>query len=91
MTSGRRETALAWWRVALAVAVHPRLWSTAVAQIVRLASPGWWRRAPFLPVPDREYLRFRMATAYGDPGHPPEAADVISYLHWCRAWPRLVG
>ncbi len=91
MSAGRRATALAWWRVALAVAARPWLWSTAVAQIVRLAVPGWWRRAPFLPVPDREYLRFRMSTAYGDPGRLPVAEDVISYLHWCRAWPRLVG
>ena len=32
--------------------------------------PGWWRRAPFTPRPDRAYLRFRTETAYG-PGARP--------------------
>ena len=26
----------------------------------------WWRKAPFLPLPDRSYLAWRMYTAYGD-------------------------
>ena len=89
MSHGRREVATAWWRAVLAVAIRPSLWTTAVVQLIRLAVPGWWRRPPFLPVPDRDYLRFRMATAYGDPSSPPEAADVVTYLHWCRAWPRV--
>lgn len=76
-------------RAAAAVAVRPQLWATAVVQVFRLATPGWWHRWPPLPLPDREYLRFRMVTAYGDPDRPPEAADVVTYLHWCRAWPRL--
>ena len=76
-------------RLALAVAAHPELWLTAIRQAVVLSPNRWWCRAPFLPVPDAEYLRFRLLTAYGDPGHPPESADVIAYLHWCRAWPRL--
>jgi hypothetical protein len=50
----------------------------------RLAAPGWWRRAPHLPVPDERYLAFRMETAYGDPAHPPRADDLVEYLEWCR-------
>jgi len=72
-----------------ALAVHPELWATAVRQITVLAVAGWWRRAPFLPIPDRAYLRFRMQTAYGDPDRGPDPHDVITYLHWCRAWPKL--
>jgi hypothetical protein len=30
-----------------------------------------------------------MQTAYGDPTHEPEPADIVTYLHWCRAWPTL--
>jgi hypothetical protein len=26
-----------------------------------------------------------MVTAYGDPDARPEAADVVSYLEWCRS------
>ena len=73
------------WPVLRAVVVRPHLWTTAVAQAARLARPGWWRRWPPLPVPDRAYLGFRARTAYGDPDHPPEAADVVAWLGWCRS------
>lgn len=67
---------------------HPELWTTALRQLRVLARPGWWRRAPFLPVPDREYLRFRLLTAYGGDGTAtPDPADLIAYLSWCRAYP----
>jgi hypothetical protein len=78
-----------WWSTAIgALLRRPRLWATAVQQLGRLAVPGWWRRPPFLPVPDAAYLRFRMITAYGDPLHEPEPGDLVTYLEWCRAWPR---
>ena len=69
-----------------AVLRRPRLWGTAVHQVRVLAAPGWWRRPPFLPLPDADYMRFRLVTQYGDPAHAPEPADVIAYLHWCRAY-----
>jgi hypothetical protein len=73
-----------WWlRAAAAVLVRPGLWPTAVGQAVRLARPGWWKRAPFLPVPDGEYVRFRLQTAYGSHG-TPAAGDLVAYLNWCR-------
>ncbi|MCX7620643.1 MAG: hypothetical protein N2037_07355 [Acidimicrobiales bacterium] len=70
-----------------AVLVRPGLWWIALVMLVRLARPGWWRQPPFLPLPDRAYLRFRLQTMYGDPDHEPEPADLITYLKWCRAWP----
>jgi hypothetical protein len=60
------------------------LWGVAVAQLFTLAPPGWWRRWPPLPAPDREYMAFRMRTQYGDADHRPEADDVVAYLKWCR-------
>jgi hypothetical protein len=67
---------------------HPSLWPTALRQAGRLALPGWWRRAPFLPLPAPEYLRFRMETAYGGAGDQlPESDDLVTYLRWCRNWP----
>ena len=76
-----------WWaRAALAVAARPALWPAAAVQVLRLARPGWWRRWPPLPVPDPEWLRFRLQTAYGDPRRPPEPQDVVLYLKWCRGW-----
>jgi hypothetical protein len=72
-----------------AVLSHPSLWWTGVRQARRLARPGWWRHPPFLPLPTREYLRFRMETAYGGAGDQPlQADDLVTYLRWCRAFPR---
>jgi hypothetical protein len=73
-------------RGALALLVHPGLWSTGLRQVRVLARPGWWRRSPFLPLPDADYLRFRMETAYGGAGDEPlRPQDLLAYLRWCRA------
>jgi len=72
------------WRLAAAVAVRPRLWSTAVIEARRMVPRRWWTRAPFLPVPDRALLAFRAETQYGDPDHRLEAGDIIVWLEWCR-------
>jgi hypothetical protein len=66
-----------------AVLARPRLWPTAVHQLSRMIAPGWWRRPPFLPLPDAEYVRFRLETAYGKASFG-SAADVVAYLEWCR-------
>jgi hypothetical protein len=72
-------------RLGWVVGRRPALWPTAVRQIGVLAAPGWWRRAPFLPLPSPEYLRFRLQTAYGGDGDRPiEPDDLVSYLRWCR-------
>ena len=79
-----------WFKATTAVVVRPWLWWTAIVQLVRLAPRGWWRTSPFLPVPKRDYLEFRLVTQYG--GDVPtlrgriETADVLNYLRWCRAW-----
>jgi hypothetical protein len=65
---------------ALAVARRPSLWGAALT----LVPPRWWRRTPFLPVPDRGYLAFRMETQYGQADAKPDPADVVAYLEWCR-------
>ena len=77
-----------WWlRAVAAVLRRPGLWPTALAQLFRLARPGWWRRPPFLPLPDRDYVRFRLQTAYGPHGRPA-AGDLVAYLNWCREFNR---
>ena len=48
----------------------------------RFRRRGWFVRFPFLPVPDREYLRWRMHTAYGSDSAVPPAEDVIRYARW---------
>lgn len=67
---------------------RPGLWPTAIRQARRTATPGWWKRRPFLPVPSGAYLEFRLVTQYGEAAHRPESDDVVKYLQWCREWDR---
>mgnify|MGYP003353646025 CR=1 FL=1 len=41
------------------------------------------RALGFLPLPDPEYLAFRLETQYGSDA-APETHDVVSFLRWCR-------
>jgi len=76
-------------RPGLAVAVRPSLRGVALRQAGRLARPRWWLRPPFLPVPDREHLAFRLETQYGDAGARTSGADLVAFLRWCRVLDRL--
>lgn len=60
-----------WAAVAAAVARRPRLWPEAVRQVWRLVRPG-----------GRQWVRFRMVTAYGVPDAVPDPADVVAWLRW---------
>ena len=80
--------ATTWWlRAVLPVVRRPDLWPTAARQALRLARPRWWRTPPFLPLPDRDYVRFRLQTAYGSEGSPARD-DLVAYLTWCRQFGR---
>lgn len=45
---------------------------------------NWWRRAPFLPLPDQEYLEWRLHTAYGDEVVTPPVEDILRFARWRR-------
>lgn len=75
-------------RISYAVARRPSLWIVALRQGARLIPARWWARPPFLPVPTRDYLRFRRLTQYGDPDRHAEPDDVLNYLRWCSQWDR---
>ncbi len=71
---------------------RPDLWATAVRAGLSMAPTGWWHRPPFLPLPDRRWLRFRLETAYGGDGRfgpdsPFDVEDLITWLEWRKAWP----
>jgi hypothetical protein len=44
----------------------------------------WWASAPYLPLPDRTYLRWRMYTAYGNEDAVPPVEDVVRFARWRR-------
>ena len=50
------------------------------ARALRFRVRRWWSRFPFLPVPSRDYVRWRMYTAYGDHDAVPPVDDVIRYV-----------
>ena len=45
-------------------------------------SNGWYRRPPFLPIPSKAYMRWRMETAYGDPDAVPPNTELERYIRW---------
>ena len=53
----------------------------------RFRRRGWLTRFPFLPLPDAEYVRWRMHTAYGGHDTIPPADDVIRYARWATRGP----
>ena len=59
---------------------------TLAADLLRVAwrfrARGWYRRFPFLPLPSRTYVRWRMHTAYGDYDSIPPVDYVIKYARW---------
>lgn len=71
-------------RLGARAAVNPRLALDLLATAWAFRRRGWWRRVPFLPLPDGNYLRWRMYTAYGDEGAVPPVGDVIGFARWRR-------
>lgn len=84
------EVGRALREVVPAVARRPDLWPAAARQAWRLVPRRWWATRPFLPLPDRAWLRFRLETQYGGDGTGPvDPADVVAFLEWCRVQDRL--
>lgn len=74
--------------IAARAVTRPRLLGALVRAAWRFRARGWWRRPPFLPLPPREYVEWRMHTAYGDRGREPSVAELFRYLRWAN---RLYG
>jgi hypothetical protein len=64
--------------------VNPRLALDLSRAAWAFRRRNWWAGAPFLPLPDPEYLRWRMYTAYADEGAVPPVEDVIRFARWRR-------
>jgi hypothetical protein len=71
-------------RLTARAALNPRLAVDLLRTAWAFRRRDWWRQAPFVPLPDREYLRWRMYTAYGDENAVPPVADVIGFARWRR-------
>ena len=74
--------------VVKALATRPGLWPTAWRAGRDHTPAGWWRHRPYLPLPDRAWMKFRLVTAYGGDGSGPiQAEDLITWLEWRRHFP----
>jgi hypothetical protein len=77
---------VSWPRLILALGFRslkkPSLGAALIRVAWRFRRRHWYRRPPFLPVPDRNYLRWRMLTAYGDPNVVPPPDDIARYARW---------
>lgn len=70
--------------LALRALVNPRLAIDLLRTGWAFRRREWWRKAPFVPIPDRAYLRWRMYTAYGDENAVPPVEDVVRFARWRR-------
>lgn len=75
-----------WTRLTLRLAaravVNPPLAADLLRVAWRFRANGWYTRFPFLPLPSRKYVRWRMHTAYGDEEHMPSMAELEAYVRW---------
>jgi hypothetical protein len=71
-------------RLTLRGVVNPRLALDLLKTGWAFRGRRWWARAPFLPLPDRTYVRWRMYTAYGDEAAVPPLEDIVRFARWRR-------
>jgi hypothetical protein len=66
--------------------IIPHLLGAAWAMRAR----GWFKRPPFLPLPPRGYVDWRMETAYGSADAHPPVEELVRYLAWSARLRRLM-
>src|ERR1051326_668127 len=76
-------------RLAGRAALNPRLALDLVRTAWAFRRRSWWRTPPWLPLPDREYLPWRMYTAYGDETTVTRRGAVTGLERWRQATMRL--
>lgn len=82
---------MAWLKLTLVLALRGLVRPLDGIALLRMAwrfrRRGWYARAPFLPLPAKDYLRWRLHTAYGDEAAVPPARDVLRLARWAaRPW-----
>lgn len=82
----RIRNGLAMLFIVLGIAARPRYWWVGFRVARRMVPTRWWTQRPYLPLPRRDYVQFRLETQYG--GGAPRASlpDVLKYLRWVQQW-----
>jgi hypothetical protein len=71
-------------QLAARAVLRPRLAVDLLRTAWAFRRRGWYLRPPFLPLPDRTYLQWRMYTAYADEHAVPPPDDVVRFARWRR-------
>ena len=71
-------------KLAVRALENPRLADDLLRTAWAFRRRDWWRQPPFLPIPDRTYLRWRMYTAYASEDAVPPVEDVVRFARWRR-------
>ncbi|MGQ0648579.1 MAG: hypothetical protein ACT4P7_13525 [Gemmatimonadaceae bacterium] len=82
---------MSWTRLSLQLTgralIHPSLARDLLRVAWRFRDRRWYARFPFLPLPEREYVRWRMHTAYGSHEAVPPVEDLVRYARWAGRRP----
>lgn len=77
---------MGWARLLVGLTVQSVASPALARDLLRLAwrfrARRWFARWPFLPLPSRQYMRWRLYTAYGNDGVVPPIRDVVRYARW---------
>ena len=86
VSSGATERSRGWGALVLGLTVRALTSPSLARDLLRVGwrfrARRWFLKPPFLPVPSRDYTRWRMYTAYGDERAVPPVEDVIRYARW---------
>ncbi len=61
---------------------RPWLIAAMLATAWAFRANRWYRQPPFLPLPSRAYMRWRMETAYGEGITVVPSGDLERYVRW---------
>ena len=73
-----------------AVSAQTRLVPSIISAGYALRARRWWSQTPLLPLPESEYTRWRLHTAYGSRHQRPSFNDIASFARWRQGIRRLV-
>ncbi len=75
-----------WWPIGLGryVMSHPRDLAVLLGAAWRLRRREWWRRRPFLPLPDPLYWDFRLSTVSGASTYALTPSAAVEAARWAR-------
>ena len=70
---------------------RPLLWPALLSAAWAFRPRNWYRRPPFLPLPSKAYMRWRLQTAYGEPDAVPPADEIARFVTWSAEMRRRMG